>query len=211
MRFWFIIWVCLAWPSASDAGPWLRAEGSGFFSASTKVDKDLRADHSLYLEYGLQPKTTIAAKIEATSLANELINPSILVFARRPLGPTDRPMRYAYDIGAGIRDDATFARLGFSLGRGITLGKRPGWAVLDTSLDLGPLSRVKADATVGLTLNEHWKVMMQAFYTYENDQSDLTLAPSAIWQPKAKAPSYQIGIESTKDQSALRLGLWLEF
>lgn len=212
MRVWpkLFLLFCL-WPMVCPAGPWLREEGAGFFSASTLMNENLSADHSLYIEYGLRPKLTLGAKVEARTALQRFEDPSYVIFLRQPLNNEDGKLLFAYDLGVGQRDKQTFLRLGFSLGRGIKWGKRYGWAVLDTSLDLGRDPLFKADATLGLTLNDRWKAMAQLFATQTDGSTDLTLAPSVVWTPKGSKTSYQLGLEFAKDQNAIRLGLWRDF
>lgn len=206
----FSLWLCIL-PLDAEAGPWLRAEGAGFASVSSKLDQDLGSDHSLYAEYGLRSNLTLGAKLEAKLRLNRLSDPQALIFLRQPLGPRNGKVLYAYDIGAGLREGAPFGRLGLSLGRGLNWGTFSGWAVLDTSVDIGADPVFKADATLGLSLDASWKVMLQAFLNHEARQTELTLAPSVIWQPKGKGPSYQLSVEFKERQTALRLGLWTEF
>lgn len=193
------------------AGPWLRDAGKGFFSASSKIDQTLQTETALYLEYGLRPKLTLGAKVDMAMTPQGSNDISFLAFMRRPIGPRDRKMLYAYDLGLGYRDQAPSARLGLTLGRGIKLGKRYGWAVLDTSIDLGQEPLFKADATVGLTLNDRWKTMAQIFVSHEANITEVTFAPSVIWSPKTGKPSYQAGLESKEGELGLRLSLWRDF
>lgn len=193
------------------AGPWLREKGKGFFSASAKVDEALKTESALYLEYGLGPKLTLGAKVEMEKAALGVSEYSFLAFMRRPIGPRDRKMLYAYDLGLGYSDQNAYALVGLTLGRGIKLGERYGWAVLDTSLSLKKNPLLKVDATLGLNFNEKWKGMVQLFVSHDALETEVTFTPSVIWSPKKGPSSYHLGLESKEGELGLRLSLWRDF
>jgi hypothetical protein len=194
---------------AAIAGPWLREAGSGFFSTSTKFGLDLHAEQSVYAEYGLRPDLTLGALIDLPIAGPA--ETTALLFFRQPIGSGEGPMVYAYDLGLGMREDQIFARGGFSLGRGIKLGERYGWAVLDNTLDISSTPRIKSDGTVGLNLSNRWKAMLQGFFQFDETGSTLTIAPSVVYSPKHIKTSFQVGIEFGEDDPDLRIGIWRDF
>jgi hypothetical protein len=196
------------------AGPWLREEGSGFLSTSALIGADGTAA-SVYVEYGWRPKTTLVGKIDHSASGTQ----TALVALRKPIGPTDKTWRLAYDLGAGVerRDDLTygFARTGLSVGRGLSFGEdRSGWAVIDLSFDQ-PFSgldpTLKIDATLGIGLNDTWKVMAQVFFSATPTDQAVTFAPSGIYSPRKNVITYQVGLELNEAGPHLRLALWRDF
>ncbi|MEM6758597.1 MAG: hypothetical protein AAF601_03875 [Pseudomonadota bacterium] len=200
----------------ATAGAWLRAEGTGFLSTSVLQGQDGSTETSVYIEYGLRPRLTIGFKGDATLIAGQLNNGTVLVFARRPIPRTNVDYKLSYTLGLGADIDTQtrgVLRTQLSYGRGLTFADRFGWlavdAIVDWSLADDP-DTVKLDTTVGLTLNDRFKVMIQIFVTHESDTS-IKLAPSLIWQPRDSEQSYQIGLEAEAGEIALRFGLWRDF
>jgi hypothetical protein len=210
IRLVVILFVILA-PGLAAGGPWLREARTGFASTSALRDGTGAFSGSVYLEYGLWPKTTLVTKLENTNSITGARETEARVFARRAIRKSEGPMLYAYEIGAGIADGQGLVHSGLTLGRGIKMGEKYGWAVLDTTLDLKASPRLKLEATLGLTLSQHWKVMFQVFATHEDQKTSLTYAPSLIWSPKAGPTSIQFGLEQSEAVTGLHLGLWRTF
>ena len=203
--------------TAAHAGAWLRDQGSGFLSLSVLQKQTGQTDGALYFEYGLRPRLTLGVKVDADMTAGRVGNGTAIIFARTSVGPRDRPFKITADVGIGTtfgHAEGTLLRTGLSYGRGITFARRNGWLAIDGaaewSLSDGH-NTYKLDTTLGLTLNDKAKVMVQVFVNSTGKDNTVTLAPSVIWQPKPDRPSYQIGLEAQDDTIALRLGLWKSF
>jgi len=209
--------VALICATPAWSGAWLREEGTGFVSASALQQQTGETDAALYVEYGLRPKLTLGLMADADMTAGQMGDGTVFVFARKPLGGAERPFEMAYELGIGTtfgHSSDTLLRTGLSYGRGLTVGKRNGWLALDGAVEwsLGDSpDTFKLDTTVGLAVNDRFKVMMQVFLSGAGDATSATLAPSVIWQPKPDRPGYQIGLEYEDDAIALRVGLWKSF
>lgn len=197
--------------SGAQAGAWLQEHKKGFLSYSIVYEETGRLDGTFYAEYGARPKLTLGAKIDAQMTLGRLGGGTGFLFFRKPIPTGDRDYKLAYDIGIG----GTFRmvmepllRTGLSYGRGIKLGERHGWVALDGAvewaLDEGP-NTLKLDSTIGLGINDRFKVMMQVFATSADSNT------SVIWQPKPDGASFVLGVEDEDGILALKLGLWRSF
>ncbi|MEL6566151.1 MAG: hypothetical protein AAFQ59_17045 [Pseudomonadota bacterium] len=209
--------AALLWATAAPGGAWLREQGTWFVSSSVLQGTDGQSDGALYVEYGFRPGLTLGLKADANMVEGQLGGGSGFVFARLPIPTGERPYKLAYEFGLGATlgtETDPLVRTGLSYGRGIKWGERYGWLAVDAAVEwsLGDApNTAKLDTKLGLTLTETTKVMMQAFVSSAGGDTSLTLAPSFIWQPRPKRPSYQIGLEAEQGDVALRLGLWQQF
>ena len=119
----------------ASAGAWPREEGSLFASSLARLSwpqdtttwqsyEPTARYTSLYLEYGLAPRTTLGLDLGLSVSGAE----KLVVFAQRPLHQPDRGPRLAYEIGFGRIAGQTVLRPGLSLGLG--WGTTCGTAVL---------------------------------------------------------------------------------
>ena len=211
-----IILACLLAVPA-HAGAWLRAEGTGFLSTSVLQGEEGQSDGALFFEYGVRPQLTLGLKLDANMIAGRLGGGSGFVFARMPIETGERPFKLAYEIGLGATlDDQTdpLLRTGLSYGRGLKWRDHYGWLAVDFAVEwslAGETHTGKLDTTMGFSISETTKLMMQVFVSSTETDANVTLAPSIIWQPRPKKPSYQLGLEAEKGELSLRLGLWQEF
>lgn len=204
-------------PRAGMAGAWLREEGAGFFATSIVQHQSGQTNGTLFLDYGWRPKLTLGLRIDADMTQGRLGDGSGFAFLRRPIGSGERRFNMAYELGIGAtfghRSDALLLT-GLSYGRGLSMAGRDGWLAIDGSVEwsLGnSTDTAKLDTTVGMALNDRFKIMMQVFYSRTETASSTTLAPSVIWQPKDSKSSYQFGVEAEGGAVALKLGLWRSF
>ena len=213
----FLTLAALFWATAAPAGAWLRAQGTGFVATSVLHSADGHSDSALYFEYGVRPKLTLGIKLDANMIYGQLSGGSGFAFARRPIPTGDRPYKLAYELGLGATLGTTtdpLVRTGLSYGRGIKWREKYGWFAMDFAVEwsLGDVPHtVKLDTTLGLGVTDRTKVMMQVFVSDTDSNTSFTLAPSLIWQPRPKRPSYQIGVEAEQGDVSLKLGLWQEF
>lgn len=209
--------ICTLWAHGALAGAWLQEHKSGFLSYSAVYDDTGRLDGSVYLEYGLRPKLTLGAKVDVDMTLGQIGDGTALVFARKPIPTGDRKFKLAYDIGIGATfggETEPLLRAGLSYGRGIKAWDKYGWLAIDGALEMtldDSPDTYKLDTTLGLTLNDRFKVMMQVFVSETGGELTTTLAPSLVWQPKPEAPSFVIGIEGEGGTLALKFGMWRSF
>lgn len=217
MRLPFLIaLLCLA--SHAHAGAWMREEGSVFLSFGANIDETGRAEGAIYAEYGLRPKLTLGLKIDVAMTDGRMGDGEAYVFARKPIPVGERDFKLAYEVGLGgtLGDDASgLVRVGFNYGRGIKLWDRNGWLAIDSALEwtTGDSELTgKLDSTLGLALNDRFKVMVQVFYIHTDAENSTTIGPSLIWTPKKDAAnSYHIGLESDDGVLGVKLGVWRSF
>ncbi|MEM9575866.1 MAG: hypothetical protein AAF999_02505 [Pseudomonadota bacterium] len=235
MRFMTIALILgLASASTAQAGAWLRQKGKGFTSLSVQTTEDNGSSSSFYFEYGFRESVTLGADITYdTDLLNyvqgagpvvqslaELPQASGILFARFPIGPTDRTNKWAFHVGVGARyleaEILEAVEVGLSWGRGIQIGERYGWVNIDTSYNeaRSPAeTRKKLDATVGLGVTDRTKAMLQVFNTFEAGETFTKVAPSLLYKVGDKGLTLQLGSEipTQGGDATVKIGLWWEF
>lgn len=216
LRLVLLLMFCLS-AQTSWAGAWLREHGAGFLALSVLQADTGGTDLAAYAEYGLRPKLTIGVKLDTQMVQGQFSDGAAFVFLKRPIPTGERAFKLSYHVGVGSTlggDAQPQLMTGLSYGRGFVVWNRDGWVALDASMHISPDGRddaTKLDATVGLTLTNEVRMMMQVFFSETATDDSITLAPSLIWRPRRDRPSLQIGLEAKEDTVALRLGLWSEF
>ncbi len=199
------------------AGAWLRETGEGFLSLSSQVKEPdgyglYRQDYGLYAEYGLAERLTLG--VDAGHDMLRMTN--ALIFARLPVGRTDRTVRIAAELGAGQVGDDTALRPGLSIGRGIRLWGRGGWLNADGRAVLagGDAMSLESDLTFGLSVTDRTKIILQLQAGQpETGDAYATFAPSFVYETKPGA-HLQIGLTQPLTGDELRgltLDLWRMF
>jgi hypothetical protein len=225
----------LASASSAQAGAWLREKGKGFASTSVQTTKDDGNSISLYVEYGLSKNMTAGIDITYDSdLMNYLSGTGPLVdrvedlpvgsgigFLRFPIGPTDRPNKWAFHLGYGARYyNGLILRareIGFSWGRGFQIGDRYGWMNVDTSYNTSEEpaeTRLKIDGTIGFGFSERVKTMVQLFNTREGENTYSKFAPSVLFSFGKGNTTIQIGSEvllTGEGGTSIKIGVWQNF
>ena len=222
VRVFILVWgmVCFG-VSNAQAGAWLREEGKGFLAYSNLTASSLDTTYSAYLDYGYRENLTLGAMIDIDAPIGRPVSGKGYIFARRPLDWGADDANWAYEVGLGARyNGATFVPAAFtslSYGKGIKWGQRTGWLAVDAGVewDLGYAQHVvKVDTTLGLTLGERSKGMLQVFTAYGSGWSNVTLAPSYIFQTKKKKINYVVGLQSSSlspKTVAFKIGVWQSF
>ncbi|WP_298969531.1 hypothetical protein [uncultured Roseobacter sp.] len=215
------ILVLLAGVQMAQAGPWLREQGKGFLAGSGNVTQAKDTSGSIYLEYGLRDNITIGADLFYGIDRTLQQSGSGILFARFPLSAPDATHKWAWHLGIGARSQNTViapaVEAGLSWGRGIKVGERYGWAVVDSSINVPGSTletRIKLDGTIGLGFNDHLKGMMQVFLTYQEGALFSKVAPSLLIQPGKGKYTIQIGAEIPTNgdgDTELKIGLWRDF
>ena len=223
--------------SGASAGPWPRAQGQTFLSATYETGG--QDDHaSLYAEYGLSKQLTLGLDLGATPDTTK----KAIAFARWPVGGTDRPLRMAAQLGLGYAERwripafkivitgggplpalpsprprmRPVLQTGFSLGRGLGILGHNGWITLDTRAETdGELAtQYEADATVGLkTQKGHIFIMQLQTGALDTGKTWAKIAPSVVVKV-ANATHLELGLTADltgSSNAAARFGLWQTF
>lgn len=212
----FVLIVLLTAPPAR-AGAWLREAGHGFIAGSATLGNE-DPTLNLYAEYGWRANTTLGLDLETYPDVN---SGNVNFFVVRPIGPVDRTWRISWNLGGGVDwspevIDPT-VKAGVSLGRGIAYRDQYGWIAIDGSVEyltFAGTTTSKLDSTIGLSLTERVRGMVQLFLTYEDDALTAKLAPSLLFQPRNNGVTFQVGVEipdAGVDQTTLKLGIWKDF
>ncbi len=213
--------MSLLLPAPAAAGPWMREKGTSFTALSFTITPTLETATSTYLEYGLRDDLTLGADIYIkTDRFGQQIGRGTLFF-RRPLGQSDGPGKWAYELGIGADWSDRFVlphlKTGLTWGRGITLRDKSGWVTVDAAMywDISRGAHVaKVDSTLGLDFTERTAGMLQLYLTHINGAAISTIAPSIILSGKKGKYRIQIGVESrfgNASDTALKIGLWRTF
>ncbi len=213
-----VLFLLLLISAQASAGPWPRGKGKIFYSLH--MNGEYRADINMisrygtfYAEYGLTEKITLGADYSGSETYTE----KAVLFARIPLPNGDRKLLYAAELGIGMADMQFAVRPALSIGRGISWGKRTGWATIDSRAILTGKSasnRLESDLTLGLNSTKRTKVIMQ-FQAGLPSRGDsyLKFAPSFVFERKPGRMlelGAIVGIHNY-DNYAAKLGFWREF
>jgi len=218
------IWGCLLCVLCAPVhgGAWLQDQGRTFLAASstTRLTQDglmTQGEGAVYAEYGLTQTLTFGADLNVT--ANSYGH--AIGFLRRPIGPQEKPVRLAYEAGAGARrlngQWEPVVKLGLSYGRGIARPAGYGWFGLDGSVEVGAQRgdlSAKLDATLGLPLSARVQTLVQIETTHwPDDTSVVAITPSLLWEFRTDS-FVKLGIEARSAQTdtlGLRVGFWRKF
>lgn len=205
----------------ASAGPWLRAKGKGFLATSVTGNYFLDTTSQTYLEYGLTDKTTLVADVGFQRPRYALGSGNVTLSLRRALSKPDATSKWAYELGLGVAWSGETVlpniRTALSWGRGVSWGKKSGWATIEAAgvWDLSYSQHaVKIDGTVGINFTEVTGGMLQLYTAHLNNRSTATIAPSIIISPKKSKFRIQIGGESeigNRLNSKLKISLWRDF
>jgi hypothetical protein len=223
-RILICIWGCLlcVYCAPAHAGAWLQDQGRTFLAASstTRLTRDglmAQGEGAVYGEHGLSKTLTFGADVNVTADSYG----HAIGFLRRPIGPQTKPVRLAYEAGAGARrvngEWDPVVRLGLSFGHGITRPVGYGWFGLDSSVEIGTTQgdlSAKLDATLGLPLSARLLTLVQIETTHWPDNTSVVaITPSLLWEFRADR-FVKLGIEARSAQTdtlGLRIGFWHEF
>ncbi len=216
--------------TAAQAGLWPRGKGKVFFSAHANVEYIdefglFNQFGTVYGEYGLTEKLTLGIDYSGSELQTD----KAVVFARYPIGKQDGTYLYAIELAAGLVDGNTALRPGFTVGRGITWGKRNGWMTLDTRAVLPSGdgdTRVETDFTFGLSLTPRVRGILQLQAGFQSGGDDyVKFAPSIVIAQKDRARRgkkrkrevkrfIEVGVTTglmNYENHAVKIGIWREF
>ncbi|MEP2642323.1 hypothetical protein [Roseobacter sp.] len=213
--------IVLACAQAAQAGPWLREKGKAFVATSGSITAEKDVSGSGYFEYGLRDNITLGADVFYGIDRTLQQSGSAIVFLRFPISAPEATHKWAWHFGVGARSQnmvfAPAVEAGVSWGRGIQIGERYGWAVIDSSLNIPGSSldtRIKLDGTVGLGFTKHFKGMAQVFMTHQGGEVFAKFAPSVLVVPGKGPYTAQLGVEFPimgGGETQFKLGLWRDF
>lgn len=217
-----IVLLGMLCPLALQAGPWPREKGTAFISNSLEVSEDEYGPlyyASSYAEYGLTPKLSFGGKIAQATLTgtegHAFLGVSLLQKGAHAL---------SLEVSAGQRGDSYWAGLGLAYGRGFTFRDRNGWLTAEATVKVpdqedryyGGLAgrEAKLDFTVGLTMKNGLKTMLQLYTTHtEDDAAQIKIAPG-VAIPFGERFHLEVGARIVPDkteQSGLLVGFWQTF
>lgn len=205
----------------TQAGPWLREQGSAFMEVSFASTYTLDTASQTYLEYGLSDKTTVIADIGMFRPRNALHGGIATFSLRRALSAPDARSKWAYELGAGVGwlgdEILPHFRTGVSWGRGTSWAETSGWMTVEAAViwDLTYAQHVsKVDATLGVNFTDITTGMLQLYTAHVDGTTIATLAPSLVFKPEKGKFRVKLGGEAeigNWDNSALKIGLWRDF
>jgi hypothetical protein len=224
-----------AGPAAS--GPWAREAGEAFLSFSISgdgstgslaaVDMDLSHHVSVYGEYGVGRRMTLAGRVGRGDTSREA-----MIVLRYTLTPSDAPWQVAIEGGAGLRtgaaiSDTRLLRLGASIGRGfggvdtprwwLPIRHEGGWTSLDATglydIATGELNW-QAEATLGMAVSDRLRLMLQLkAEDWPDDATAYTVTPGAalsLSDDTTLQAGARLGL-GDEQTLGVSLGLWHSF
>lgn len=222
MRYIFaaILAACANLGQSVEAGAWLREQGTGFASLSFGATQADEVTAALYLEYGLNEKMTIGVDISAFNSSEDVRNGFGALFLRRSIGPTDRPSKFAYEVGLGAlyeeEEVLPAVKTAVSWGRGFQLGQRNGWVNVDAGYIYEPQlmnHTAKLDATAGLDLGEITTGILEINLSHKDSDSFGAIEPSLLIKPRKVPFQIKLGAQFPMQEGSdtLKLGIWKSF
>lgn len=218
LRRLILAFAMLPWlVSAVDAGAWPRAKGQTFLATAGQVDAPdetglARQSFTLYAEYGATERLTLGLDLGGDALRMT----KAIAFARWPVGQDARTWKIAVEIGVGQVSEQSVLRPGLSLGRGLTLWGRQGWAAFDGRAVIfgGGEVTLESDLTLGIAISTRGKVLAQVQTGQEaGGRPYARFAPSYVHETKPGA-QLEFGVIvplSGEGERGLKLGLWRSF
>lgn len=213
--------IFLASAQTAPAGPWLREKGKAFAASSVSATQAKDISGSVYLEYGLRENVTLGADVFYGIDRTLQQAGSAIIFARFPISEPDATHKWAWHLGVGARSQNNIftpaVEAGLSWGRGIKIGTRYGWAVIDSSLNIPGSDlerRIKLDGTLGLGFTDHFRGMAQVFVTHQGGEVFAKFAPSVLIIPGKGPYTVQLSAEipmAGGGETQFKLGLWRDF
>ncbi|GFE51401.1 hypothetical protein So717_31540 [Roseobacter cerasinus] len=213
--------LLLASAHIAGAGPWLREKGTGFVATSGSITAENDVSGTLYAEYGLRDRLTLGADIFYGIDRTLQQSGSGILFLRFPLSQPDATHKWAWHAGLGARSRnmviTPAVEAGLSWGRGIQIGDRFGWAVIDSSVNIPGSdleTRIKLDGTIGLGFTDHVKGMAQLFTTHQGGDVFVKVAPSLLVIPGKGQTTLQLSAEipvAGGGETQFKLGIWRTF
>lgn len=222
-----LIFVCLSFLGLFAvpvlAGPWPRAEGKGFVSASREL-RDGQDWSAIYAEYGISNRVTFVFDAGAAEAGGEKL---AIASLRLPVWASGA-QRIAVSFGSGLgqpSDDDTTRHAGMSYpvvqalmtwGTEITTPKLNGWSTLDATFRETPgadEAERKLDATLGVHLGASGALVSQAQFSDRKAASE-QLRLGVGWVEHIGQMAVEAGVGKRLRQNRetdLKIGVWFDF
>ncbi len=241
MRNWVWLFAMLLMPAAVEAGPWAREQGTYFVALSAEKDSAGGHYHSLYGEYGLNPRLTLGLQFGVSGEET-----SGLIWLQRARSTGANQWSSSFGLGAVRRDGKTVPVMQTSIawGRGtdsIPLLKRMrggGWVAVDLQTTIAgkieggaretddphiiyespeyltPETTFKAQGTLGWNATDKLKLINQ-LRLEDRDNTGFSAKWAGALVFAVHGPlKIELGAShplSGDGEAALKLGTWVEF
>lgn len=215
--------ICQLTATIASSGPWLCEKGSSFTSFSFSASMDLDARSIGFFEFGITPTSTVGLDLGFSRNHTGAKLGYGTLFLRRALGPTDRPNKFAYEVGIGgtyggpKRDMIPHIKTGLTWGYGLEIKGKSGWLTVDASVlwNLDHYNHVtKIDTTLGFNFTEITTGVLQLNLVNQAHGTFGFFEPSLVFSPRNMDMKIQIGLITpleSAEKTSLKLGLWHEF
>ncbi|GAW32985.1 hypothetical protein RA2_00020 [Roseovarius sp. A-2] len=218
LRYLLLSLLLMPWFAAPALpGAWPRAKGTAFVATSAQIEGPdehgvYRQNVTLFAEYGLTERLTLGVDVGGDAVRTS----KTVAFLRWPVGPAERPLKLAVELGGGQVQGETALRPGLNIGRGIKLWERYGWLAVDSRAVLveGGGTSLEGEATFGLSVTARSRVILQLQVGAPDEGRDYTrFAPSFVYQirPGAHIEAGLIEPLTGAGHRGFKLGLWRSF
>ncbi|MCM2561727.1 hypothetical protein M8756_04510 [Lutimaribacter sp. EGI FJ00015] len=210
LRLAVIFWLMMAGPLW--AGAWPRGKGNVFVTALTYLTQN-GTYSGIYAEWGLTDRLTLGLDVGHGVSGEE----KAVAFLRLPMLERLSNHEFAWELGLGEIAGEKVIRPGLSWGKSVELAGRPGWIAVDSVAEMRTetlATDYKADLTLGLTVTDRRKIMMQFQAGVQSgDEPFLRLVPSITFGLSNRT---QLEIGLTHDllgvrDTGIKAAVWYEF
>lgn len=210
LRLAIMMWVMLSTPLV--AGAWPRGKGDVFVVGYSYLVPS-GTYSGIYGEWGLNDRLTFGLDLGRGVSGRE----KAILFLRAPLWSPGKGHRFAVELGAGRIAGRDVLRPGLSYGKGFDWAGRTGWVALDAVAEIHTETLVidgKADLTLGLSVNENRKLMIQLQAGAQfGDAPFLRVVPSMTFAVSDRM-KLEIGLSQSlrgHREAGIKAAIWLEF
>jgi len=200
----------------AQSGAWPRGAGKGFAALSTRIaDGTLPSEPpwraSLYLDYGLTARRSLALELDGTPGRLE----KALVFHNLSLLARHHPRKLAFSLGVGVIDAAAAVSPRLSTGRAIEIFGIAGWAEATLAAEITHRTTAgKLDLTLGLSPTPRLRSYLQLFaYQARGGTPYIRAETSFAYRLTPRLwidAGISTGISPDRDHR-LKLGFWTAF
>lgn len=202
------------------AGAWLREQKSVFlsFGGTIRGNKETLPEQEtkIYAEYGLLPRMTLGFDFNDVRTKSA----HVLLFARLPIGPSDRPARYAFELGVGKHryqeEWAPMYKAALAFGRGFESRFGNGWMGAELAYEMRtafPEPAIKLDFVAGLSSGPRFRPLIKLETAYVQGQPfSWAFTPGIMFD--VRKTTWVLGIEgrsTTQKTIGLTFNIWQNF
>ncbi|MEY8827416.1 hypothetical protein AB9K34_03195 [Sedimentitalea sp. XS_ASV28] len=212
--------VCMVCVHPVHAGAWLREHKRIFLSFGTTIrgNRATLPDYEtkFYAEYGLIPRMTLGVDVNDVRAKAA----HALLFARFPIGNTEKRMRYAVEIGVGKHRQQMqwfpMYKATLAVGRGFESRWGNGWMGAELAYEVRsalPEPGLKLDLVAGLSSGPRIRPLLKLETAYVPDQPFSWSFTPGIMFDVGKS-TWVLGIEgrsTTQKTIGLTFNIWRSF